>query len=289
MWCLRPILAAPHDVASRQPVLHATMPSVRFAPTPVSRRIGVGALLLVAAALALALALHGPVVQWAGYHLFADARSWLGIPNAENVLSNLPFALIGMWGWRVHARSNSERRRAWCAFAVALVGTALGSAWYHWAPGNGALVFDRLPIAWACALLACTLLAERVDARWVDAQTLTAALVLATASVATWWLSEGEGKGDLRAYLFVQFLPMLLAPAAILLRLPARDPQVLRAQDWWCVLGLYATAKLAELADQPLLHAVGFTSGHTLKHLLAAAAALWLLRAAAREPADQLR
>ena len=243
-------------------------------------------LLAIAALLAIALGLHGPIPQWAGYHAFADARSWLGLPNAENVLSNLPFALIGLWGLRAHRRSTHAHRHLWRGFAVAMICTGFGSALYHWAPGNGALVFDRLPIAWACALLSCALLAERVDSRWASVPALWAAALLASASVAWWWLGEQRGIGDLRPYLFVQFLPMLLATAALWLKLPASDPGALRDRDWYAVLGLYAAAKLMEFADQSVLDALGFTSGHTLKHLLAALAALWLLRAAAR---SQLR
>ena len=234
-------------------------------------------LALVATALALALLAHGAIPQWAGYHVFADTRGWLVLPNAENLLSNLPFALIGLWGWRAASRSI-----AWRAFSAALVCTAFGSALYHWAPGNAALVADRLPIAWACAALLCGFLGERVDARWASAPVLSAALVTASCSVALWWLGEQQGHGDLRAYLFVQFLPMLLVPAALLMKLPALRPDAIGANTWWAVLGLYAAAKLMEVADQTVFDALAFTSGHTLKHLLAAAAALCLLRAVGR-------
>jgi len=239
-------------------------------------------LIAITALLALALGPLGPIPQWNDYHAFADARGWLGIPNTENVLSNLPFALFGLWGWRVHSRSTCAHRRVWLGFSLALVATSLGSALYHWAPSNGALVFDRLPIAWACALLTCSLLAERVDTRWARAPALAAATLVATAAVAWWWLGERHDGGDLRPYLFVQFLPMLLAPIAIRLKLPALTTDALRNSDWWAVLGLYAAAKLMELADHSVLDALVFTSGHTLKHLLASLAALWLLRAAAR-------
>jgi len=231
-------------------------------------------LALVAAALALALVALGVIPQWADYHAFADARGWLGLPNAENVISNLPFALIGLWGWQVASRSI-----AWRAFSAALVCTAFGSALYHWAPGNAALVADRLPIAWACAALLCGFLSERVDARWASAPVLTAALVAASSSVAWWWFGERQGHGDLRAYLFVQFLPMLLVPAALLMKLPALRTDAIGAGTWWTVLALYAAAKLMEVADQTVFDALAFTSGHTLKHLLAAAAALCLMRA----------
>jgi hypothetical protein len=99
---------------------------------------------------------HGPIGQWADYHVFADRRAWLGLPNAADVLSNLPFLAIGVWAlWRLRrAPAASPSLAAWRAFAVALVLTAVGSAIYHWAPSNASLVGDRLPIAWACAALA---------------------------------------------------------------------------------------------------------------------------------------
>lgn len=258
------------------------MPSPTHSAPSTATRHANAWLLGIATLLALALGLHGPIPQWASYHAFADARAWLGIPNAENVLSNLPFAWVGAWAWCAQARHANASPLVWHGFALALVCTAVGSALYHWAPANGALVFDRLPIAWACALLTCALLSERVDARWSSTPSLSVAVLAATAAVALWWLGERHGAGDLRPYLFVQFLPMLLVPVALLLKLPAQGRHALRDGDWWAVLGLYATAKLMELADHTVLDALGFTSGHTLKHLLAAGAALWLLRAAAR-------
>ena len=233
----------------------------------------------------IALALHGPIAQWADYHAFADTRAWFGLPNAENVLSNLPFALIGLWGLHALAAATGASRYAWRVFAAAVFLTAFGSAAYHWAPGNGALVFDRLPIAWACAALTFALLAERVDPRWARPLPILGALVTASTAVGWWWLTEQHGPGDLRPYLFVQFLPMLLVPASIVLKLPARSAAALAPRDWWTVLGLYAAAKLMELADAGVLDALVVTSGHTLKHLLAAAAAWWLLHTTSRPQA----
>ena len=96
---------------------------------------------------------HGPIAQWADYHAFADERAWLGLPNAANVLSNLPFLAVGVWAlWQLRrAPTASPSLLAWRAFALALVLTAIGSTIYHWAPSNASLVGDRLPIAWACA------------------------------------------------------------------------------------------------------------------------------------------
>ncbi len=253
------------------------------ATAPRPARHGALALLVLAALLALGLLLHGPIPQWASYHQFADQRGWLGLPHAADVLSNLPFALIGLWA--LWARREEPRREAWLAwqaFAAALVATAAGSSLYHWAPDNASLAFDRLPIAWACAALACAFLAERVDARWGSARVLGAALLAASASVALWWWSEQAGRSDLRPYLFVQFLPMLLVPAALLMRLPRRDPAAAPDAAWWGVLAGYALAKALEVADQGVFDALGVVSGHTLKHLAAAGAAGWLVAAARR-------
>lgn len=233
--------------------------------------------LLLAAALlfALALGLHGPIAQWSGYHHFADQRPWLGIPNAADVLSNLPFLAIGLWG-------AARCRGAWRWFALAVAATCFGSMAYHWAPNDTALVFDRLPIAAACVLLAALFLAERVDARWARPGVLGPALLLAAGSVLWWWAGARHGAGDLRAYLFVQFLPMVLVVAGLALRLPPITRTAVPDSAWWITLALYAAAKAFELADHPVLQGTGLLSGHTLKHLLAAAAAAWLLRAAIR-------
>lgn len=244
----------------------------------------------LAAAAAIALALHGALPQPADYHAFADARAWLGLPNAANVLSNLPFALIGAWGlWRLSAPQCSPVHAAWRCFCAALACTGLGSAVYHWAPANASLVLDRLPIAWACAALLCAFLSERVVARWGKASTLCGAFIVATASVAWWWLSERQGHGDLRPYLYLQFLPMLLVPAALCMKLRVQNHGGVPDAAWWAVLALYAAAKLMEFADHSVFDALLFTSGHTLKHLLAAAAALCVVRAAVGNAAPQLR
>jgi hypothetical protein len=235
-------------------------------------------LALLAALAAATLAAHGPIAQWPGYHQFCDTRPWGGLPNAANLLSNLAFAATGAWGLRRLA--GRPGMAAWRLFAAALLTTAVGSAFYHWAPADGPLVGDRLPIAWACAALTCAFLAERVDSRWGLRRVLGAAVVAASLSVAAWWIGAAHGHGDLRPYVFVQFLPMLLIPAALALGLAPRTPQAVRGSAWCTALALYALAKATEVADEAVMQVLGVISGHTLKHLLAAAAAAWLLHAA---------
>lgn len=235
-------------------------------------------LALIAALAVFALGVHGPITQWAGYHQFADVRPWGLLPHAANVLSNLPFAVVGVWAlWRL---ANQPGMLAWRLFAAAITLTAIGSSVYHWQPDKVGLVIDRLPIAWACATLLCAFLAERVDTRWANARSLVLAVLVSSLAVAWWAVGEAHGQGDLRPYVFVQFLPMLLIPAALVMNMQAVSPRALPASAWWAALALYGLAKALEAADHTVLEVLGFISGHSLKHLLAAGTAGWLLRAA---------
>lgn len=231
-------------------------------------------LCLTVVAIAGGLLWHGPIAQPADYHHFADTRSWLGIPHAADVLSNLPFLLAGWLGLKAALRLPLPHpaRAAWGMFFSAVMLTTLGSGFYHWAPDDFGLAIDRLPIAWACAWLTLALLAERVAAGSGRPVVMLIAWLAATASVGIWYTGELAGAGDLRAYLFVQFLPVLLIPLVCAL---CRGG-LLSAKDWFGAIALYLVAKALELHDAQVLDALGDISGHTLKHLVAAAAAFWL-------------
>ena len=56
------------------------------------------ALLAVTAVAAIVVLRLPAVPQDPAYHRFADDRSWLGIPNFQNVASNLPFLVVGALG-----------------------------------------------------------------------------------------------------------------------------------------------------------------------------------------------
>ena len=74
-----------------------------------------------------------------------------------------------------------------------------------------------------------------------------------------------QERGDLRPYLLLQVLPLVLIP---LLQWQARRP--LSERMAFCIaIGLYVLAKLCEIGDQHVLEWGGLVSGHTLKHLLA--------------------
>lgn len=221
----------------------------------------------------VAMILHGPIRQWPGYHDFADQRGVAGIPHAWDVLSNIPFALVGLWAaWRTRRAPASPQRAAEQVFYAALVLTALGSAYYHWAPDNARLVFDRLPIAVACAALLCAMHARIIGGRIPGL--LPVLLGVAVLSVLWWDFTQARGNGDLRPYLLLQGAPLVMVPLWQWIHAAPPAERILVAM----AVALYAAAKALELEDRAVLEATGFVSGHTVKHLLAAAASLVLCR-----------
>ena len=228
--------------------------------------------MLITGLLAAAALLHGPVAQLPDYHAFADKSVVFGLPNAQDVLSNAGFALLAIWGWIKLApqRGHPELSNGWAGYRLFLIGlflTALGSSYYHLAPDNARLVWDRLPIALACGGL---LAAVWGDTRRRASDGFAAGLALAgSASVAWWYFSELAGAGDLRPYLLMQGLPIILIPLwQWLYDMPKAD-----RLSFGGALLLYVIAKFAELHDHEIAAVLGTTTGHTLKHLLATLAA----------------
>jgi hypothetical protein len=230
---------------------------------------------LIIFVMALAMLIHGPIAQLADYHHFADSRAWLGIPNAADVLSNLGFAVVGLVGLGALRRFSTKPslvagRHGYTLFFVGLVLTACGSAWYHLAPDNARLVYDRLPIALACAGLMAAVWEETIgESRW-----LATMLAIFGALCVFWWrYTDVTGIGDLRPYLLLQVLPLLLIPVLQWQHKAATRDRLAFA----IMITLYVAAKGFELADHATFGSFEVLSGHTLKHLLATLAAATVL------------
>jgi hypothetical protein len=212
-------------------------------------------------ACAVILIYLGPIAQDQTYHSFANRRTILGIPNFWNVISNLPFALVGLRGLgRVR---DLESRILFSGVFL----TAFGSAYYHWSPDDPRLVWDRLPMTLVFMSLLAMIAADRFPS---TRRLLIPFLFVGIASVVWWRFS-----GDLRAYVFVQFAPVVIIPTMLLL-MPMESTPSGRAALWWMIL-LYGIAKIAEGFDAQI-YSVLPLSGHTLKHLLAAASTWFILR-----------
>ncbi len=241
--------------------------------------------LLAAVALAIALACLGPAThQYAHYHAFADQRVLWGVPYAMDVLSNLPFALMGAWGLqRLGARGPDQavgpQRPMAILFFSGLVVTALCSTWYHLQPDNSGLAVDRLGMVFAFAGLLGLAVADRISARagwW----TTGAVLALGPVSVYVWTISA-----NLLPWAVLQGGAMLLL-LVLALRKPVPGAWGLPLAG---VIAWYVLAKLLELGDHFVFALTdGWVAGHTLKHIAAALAAgpvLGLMHNAKQTPA----
>ena len=245
----------------------------------LSRRTGIWLFPVVAAALGIAALLVPRIPQPLSYHHFADRRSWLGIPNFGDVASNILFLLAGLWGLAFLCRKSSQTRfidprERWpyVFIFLGLLLTACGSAYYHLAPDNTRLVWDRLPMTVVFMPLVAAMIAERVNVKlglWL----LPVLIAVGIGSALQWHLSEQQGAGDLRFYAAVQLYALVALLAALLL-----PPRYTRGSDLLVVAGLYALAKICEAADKEIFSLGHVVSGHTLKHLASGAAGFWILR-----------
>lgn len=236
-------------------------------------------LLITAVAVAVAIigVLLPTIPQPLSYHNFADHRAWLGIPNFGDVASNLPFAIVGVWGlvvvfWPKTKFADLREQWPYAVMFFGLILTAIGSAYYHLAPDNARLVWDRLPMTVVFMSLIAAMIAERVSVRaglWL----MVPLLIVGAASVLQWRASELRGHGDLRFYAAVQVYAIL-----VLLAMLAVRPKYTRNSDFAVVVGLYVLAKVLEEMDRQVFALGHLVSGHTLKHLAAAGASYWILR-----------
>lgn len=220
-------------------------------------------LVAVVAAAVIITALSPRITQDPAYHHFADSRTMLGIPHAFDVLSNLPFLVVGLLGLRMRPK---------LPYLICFAGVALisfGSAYYHWAPSNATLVWDRLPMTIGFMGLLSAVIAEQLSER-AGLALLGPLLIAGVASVFYWQYTD-----DLRPYMLVQFGPLVLIPLMITL-FPKRYTH---SERWYWIIGWYAMAKILELADVKVFAATaGIVSGHTLKHLAAAWACYEIVR-----------
>lgn len=260
----------------------------------MSRRTRILIVAVISLAASGALIFIAPWAQPATYHQFADQRAFFGVPNFFDVISNLPFLLLGWRGlWfvlgsrrrRPEAFQQPPERLPWLVFFAGLALTSAGSGYYHWAPSNATLLWDRLPMTLAFMGFFAAVLCERVDVR-AGVRWLFPLVLVGVGSVLYWDLTEDRAAGDLRVYVMVQFAPLL----AIALLLLLFSPRYTRGGAVVLALALYGVAKGFEVLDSAIFALGGMVSGHTLKHLAAGAAAYALLRMLqTREPIVPLR
>ncbi len=234
----------------------------------------------ISAVFLLAALLVPAMPQPLSYHAFADCRSIFGIANFFNVVSNIPFLIAGalglglIWTGRVSFIDASEQLPYLVFFLGALL-TCFGSAWYHAAPDNPRLVWDRLPMTLGFAGLVAAAVAERVDLR-LGSRALWPLLLFGVVTVLYWYATERLGRGDLVPYAAYQAWAIVII-VVMLLVYPARRYTHGGLLAW--AAGWYGLAKVFETFDLQIYRMLGGTlSGHTIKHVLASFAVFAIVR-----------
>lgn len=236
-------------------------------------------LLLVFLSVTLCIVLFSlePIAQDNSYHNFADKNEYFSIPNFFDVLSNLAFIVVGFSGlyhlFGKNCRVFQIDRLPYCLFFISVTLVGFGSAYYHLWPDNTTLVWDRLPMTLAFMALFTFVISEFIS-KTLALKLFYPLLILGLCSVLYWTWSESNGVGDLRPYILVQFLPMLMIPI-ILLRFKSAYTN---SEGYWYLLTAYIVAKVFEYFDKEVFDLLGFISGHSLKHLVAAFGIYLLLR-----------
>ena len=215
------------------------------------------------------------------YHDFADKRTLFGIPNAQDVLSNIPFFLVGIWGflWLATKRGRSvfvdgRERIPYLVFFAGVTVTGVGSFWYHMAPSDVRLPWDLMPMTCSFPSIVVVTFMERVDPH-LGFFALVPALLLGILSVVYWMITTSLGDGNYKFYLFVQFFsPVLLALIIGLFR-----PRYSGTGYLAIAFGCYVAAKLFEEFDYSIYRNLDrLVSGHSLKHVTAAVACYWIFK-----------
>jgi len=235
-----------------------------------NKKVGLWLVMLITLGSLVALLNHGPIPQALSYHGFADRRVIWNISNFLDVLSNLAFVLVGLLGLYKTSGNDTINMIAGNSMSykvffmgVALVG--LGSGYYHLSPGNATLIWDRIPMTIAFMALFSIIIGEFISIR-LGSILLVPLVSIGVLSVLYWHWTEAAGHGDLRPYIIVQFLPMLVIPVILL----CFNSRFTKVSGYWLLLSAYVIAKLFEHFDREIYAASGFVSGHTLKHVVAA-------------------
>lgn len=226
----------------------------------------------------LALLKAEPLAQDVLYHQFSDTHSFFSVPNSLNVISNLPFLVIGVMGLYQLLKLDTlhivtSNKPAYIALFLGTSLVAIGSGYYHLTPNNQTLVLDRFPMTIAFMALFSIIITEFISEK-IGKITLAPLLILGLSSVIYWHVTELNGAGDLRFYILIQFFPLFSIPIILLF---FKSKYGSTSSYWW-LLFTYILAKLFELFDSQTHEIIHIVSGHSIKHICAAVGLYILLK-----------
>ena len=212
----------------------------------------------------IAVLFIGKIEQPQSYHNFADNRTFFGIPNFLDTVSNLLFFFVGMTGSRfVFANVKREARYSWLTLFAGVTLVSFGSGYYHWNPNDTTLVWDRLPLIMGFMGLFSAVMTEFINPK-LEKYLLVPAVLLGALSVIYWHFVD-----DLRFYIWLQAVTLLAITAVLFMY----ERRFTLSRYLLYTFGLYTLSKFSEFSDRTIYSVTNnLLSGHTLKHTLAALA-----------------
>ena len=222
-------------------------------------KVGYYILISVAIISIISLFILSPITQDKKYHDFCDSSTIFNIPNFWNVVSNLPFLIVGCIGL-IKSSKLSKSKIQYLVFFGGITLVSIGSGYYHLNPNNDTLVWDRLPMTIAFMSLFSIVISEFIDYK-KGLKLLIPALLIGLISVIYWLVFN-----DLRIYILVQFYPIIAIPIILIFFKSNYSLSI----GYWILSAGYLFAKIFEYYDHETQTILRVFSGHTLKHILAA-------------------
>ena len=176
------------------------------------------------------------------------------------MLSNLTFAVVGAAGLlavlrpRTSFRSTAERW-PYFVFALGVLLTAAGSCYYHLAPNNETLFWDRLPMTISFMSLISAQIVDRVDVR-AGLLALVPMLLIGAGTVVYWIVTERQGRGNVVPYAVLQAYAVI-----VLLKLALMHPsRYTHGNAIYAVFAGYLLAKGFEHFDRQIFELTGVSA-----------------------------
>ncbi|XP_061374851.1 uncharacterized protein LOC133317067 [Gastrolobium bilobum] len=198
------------------------------------------------------------------HHQFVDMRNLFGVPNTLNVMTNLPFLVVGVLGFVLALEggffniSSQGEVWGWVLFYAGIAGVAFGSAYYHLKPDDHRVLWDTLPMMVAFSSLLSSLVAERLGQR-IGLCCMFALIVAALLCVVYERIYN-----DIRLSMVFQ----LILPLAIPVIASVYRSKYTHSRYWFLSTGIYLLAKFEGVTDRKLYHVNNYIiSGHSLEHL----------------------
>ena len=247
----------------------------------VKTKVGIILMILAFVTVVIVFLMNDPISQDLNYHEFSDTNTFISLPNALNVISNIPFIIAGSVGLlsllgvsKYSIQVLDANKLSYFALFTGLILVGFGSGYYHLNPNNETLVWDRIPMTIAFMGLYAIIISEYISEK-LGKFLLIPLLLAGVCSVMYWWFSEMNGAGDLRFYAMVQFFPILTIPIILL----CFNGKYSHARGYWVLIMAYVGAKVFETFDYQIHQFIGGISGHSIKHVLPALGVYYLITA----------